>query len=264
MKKLGILGVGKMGGSILKGIFNAKLYNADEIIIYTPNKDHQQYYKNLNIEIALNEIDLFEKSQIIILAIKPQMFKEALKDINNLDFVNKYVISIAAGINIKTLEGYFKNAYVIRAMPNTPALIQKATTTVCFNKQNMDKNIVLDIFNSIGQTIEVDEEKIDTAIPLNGSMPAYLYYFCKCFIEYSANYNIDYEMAKQLCVNSIIGSCNMILQSKDSIDTLIDNVCSKKGATLEGLQALYDNNFKESIEKCYKACVNRTIELSKE
>ena len=109
----------------------------------------------------------------------------------------------------------------------------------------------------------ITEDLMDASLPLNGSMPAYLYFFAKCFIEMGAKNGIDYETAKNLTAESIIASARMIVESPDSIDTLINNVCSKGGTTIAGLYELYDNNFEEAIKKCYDACVNRSIELSK-
>ena len=104
---------------------------------------------------------------------------------------------------------------------------------------------------------------MDATLPLNGSMPAYLYLFAKSFIDIAVKNGVDYETAKKLTAESIISSSKMILSSPDSIDTLINNVCSKGGTTIAGLYELYDNNFKEAVEKCYDACYRRSIELAK-
>jgi pyrroline-5-carboxylate reductase len=94
-------------------------------------------------------------------------------------------------------------------------------------------------------------------------MPAYLYLFAKAFIEDAIANGIDFETAKKLAVESIKSSCDMILESKDSIDTLITNVCSKGGTTIAGLNVLKENGFEDTISKCARACANRSKELSK-
>ncbi len=262
MYKLGILGVGKMGSAILEGVIKSNVYSANEIAIYTLEEDIKDKYKKIGINIADNELDLFKGCKSILIAIKPQMFNNVLSYARELDFSDKCIISIAAGQSIATVESYFKNATVVRVMPNTPALIQSASTAICYNRYNDEVKKAKDIFLSIGAVEEISENQMNESLPLNGSMPAYLYLFAKAFIENGVKLGIDYEVSKRLCCNAIIGSSKMILESSDDIDTLIKNVCSKGGTTIAGLDKLYENEFEKAIDECYKACVNRAIELN--
>ena len=263
MNKLGIIGLGKMGNSILEGIISSGIYKKNEIILGLHSEAKLQKYGEEGYNTTLNNEDIFMDSEIILVSVKPQAFDEACKEAKKYDFRGKCVISIMAGIKIETLETYFKNASIFRTMPNTPALIKSGVTTVSCNVENKYQDIVLDIFNSIGKAYMITEDLMDASLPLNGSMPAYLYLFAKIFIEMGAKNGIDYETSKNLTAESIIASANMILSSNDSIDTLIKNVCSKGGTTIAGLYELYDNNFEDAVKKCYDACVNRSIELSK-
>ena len=104
---------------------------------------------------------------------------------------------------------------------------------------------------------------MDIALPVNGSMPAYLFSFIREFVEKAVQEGIGRQTATSLCVNSIIGSCKLLQSSDDDLDTLISNVCSKGGTTIAGLDGMYGNGFKESIGACYDACVARSIELAK-
>ena len=263
MFKLGIIGIGKMGSSILDGAVKANLFSPKDVAIYTTNLDHRKKYSQEGYNILENEASLFSNSQIILLAVKPQVYEEVLKYANGIDFSDKCIISLAPGISISYLERYFNNATIVRAMPNTPAILKLSATTLCKNKDNDLSKKAIALFDQIGYQCELEEKYIDEAIPINGSMPAYLYSFAKEFINNGVSRGLDYENAKILCAKSIIGSAQMLLDSKDSIDTLINNVCSKKGTTIEGLEALYNNDFKKSIDKCYEACVNRSKELAK-
>ena len=262
MYKLGILGVGKMGSAILEGVIKSNVYSANEIAIYTLEDDIKAKYKKMGCNIAINEADLFENSKSVLIAIKPQMFNDVLACAKSMDFTDKCIISIAAGQSIKTVESFFKNATVVRVMPNTPALIQAASTAICYNRYNDDVKKAKEIFLSIGAVEEIEENQMNESLPLNGSMPAYLYLFAKAFIENGVKLGIDYEVSKRLCCNAIIGSAKMILESSDDIDTLIKNVCSKGGTTIAGLDKLYENEFEHAIDECYTACVNRAIELN--
>lgn len=262
--KIGILGVGKMGTAILNGIVASKLYKKEDILLCVKSKEQQYSLASNGFNVTLSCEDLFNNCKIILLAIKPQSFAETLKNSQNFNFENKCILSIAAGISLQKIQNYFKNAYVVRAMPNTPAQINKAVTTICANNtSNIYFKKCVEIFNSIGFCFEIKEEQMDYTLPLNGSMPAYLYLFALSFIEESIKHGINEETAKNLTLQSIISSANMILDSNENIQTLIDNVCSKGGTTIAGLNKLKENNFEQAIKDCYNACAERSKELNK-
>ena len=175
------------------------------------------------------------------------------------------VISIVAGKNISDLQEIFGNQKFIRVMPNTPALINEGATAIGRNNlvDEEELNLVCKIFSSIGGAKIIPDELLNEVIPLNGSMPAYLYYFAKCFIEKGVKDGITYEDAKELVSRAIIGSAKMIIESNKDIDTLINDVCSPRGATLEGMNVLKESNFKEIIEETSEKTVKRAYELSK-
>lgn len=259
MYKLGIIGLGKMGLSILNGITKSNIYNKEDIILYDKFPINNSDYK-----IADDINDVLSNSEIIFLAIKPQNLTDIKEDAIKYDYNNKCIISILAGIAINKLADIFKNATIVRAMPNTPALIGMGVATVSTNNKNSSfYNDAINIFSSIGKAYKVDEEDIDKLLPLNGSMPAYIYYYAKGFIDEAVKMGIDYEIAKQVCCESMISSCNLVLNSSDDINTLINNVCSKGGTTIAGLDKLKENGIDKSISECYLACFNRSKELGK-
>ena len=188
------------------------------------------------------------------------VLKEYKYNINNL-----VVVSIIAGKTIEDLKDIFNNQIFIRVMPNTPSLINCGASAISRPKNVDDETFkkVLDIFTSIGIVEEIDDSLMNQIIPVNGSMPAYIYYFIKCFIEDAVNNGIDYKVAKHLATSTIIGSCKMIQQTNKPIDELIKDVCSPKGATLEGLKVFEENNLDEIVKKASKACIDRAYELSK-
>lgn len=264
MKRLGILGLGKMGSSILNGIISSKLYKKEDVLLYMPRKEKQQEYLENGYDVASSEEELFFESKIILLAIKPQVFNKIYEKAQTQSFKDKCVISIAAGIKIQEISNNFKDALVVRAMPNTPAQIKFGATAVCTNdKTNPLFKEALYIFKSIGIAEIIDEEQMNAIIPINGSMPAFLYSFAKEFINIGIEKGIDEEVCTRLCAVAIIGSAKMILESNEPITQLIENVCSKKGTTIEGLESLYENGFRKAIRECFEATVARANELSK-
>ena len=262
--KLGIIGVGKMGSALLNGIMSSKILKKEEVFLGLYDEEGVRIYgKEQKYNYSLSAKEVFSSSEAVILAIKPQSFPEITPVADETDFTGKCIISIAAGISIDYLKTHFKNADIIRCMPNTPALIKMGVTALANSASKKWVDFAKEIFSSVGKVYEIDESLMDLTVPLNGSMPAYLYYFAQSFIDSAVKSGVPYETAKALTVESIISSANMILKSDDDIETLIKNVCSKGGTTIAGLDKLKEGNFSEAIENCYKACAKRSKELCK-
>ena len=242
--KLGILGLGKMGSSILYGIIKSNLYTKEDILLYDVNEEIKSKLLNEGFKFSDDEQQLIDNIEMLLIAIKPQMFK-ILNNLN-VDNIKLTVISIAAGKTIKNLQDIFGNQKFIRVMPNTPSLISYGATAIA-RGENVDEETfsnVKTIFSSIGVVEEIKENQMNEIIPINGSMPAYLYYFVQAFIEQAVKDGIDYEVAKRLACEAVIGSAKMILETNKPIDELIKDVCSPGGATLEGLYVLENEKFK--------------------
>lgn len=259
--KLGVLGLGNMGGSILNGIINSSLYNKEDIYIYDIDNTKALKFKGINV--SLNEKDLIENVEMLIVAVKPQM----INVLKNIKFNNEEltIISIVAGKTVNDLKEIFGDVKIIRVMPNTPALINEGSTAISKTADVSDEifNKAKKIFSLIGIVEEISDELMNEIIPVNGSMPAFLYYFAKAFIDKAVTDGIDYEVAKRLCVQGIIGSAKMISETRKPIDELIKDVCSPKGATLEGLKVLEDNNVDQILKEASIATIKRAYELSK-
>ena len=213
MYQIAILGVGKMGGAILEGVLRSGVYQKEDILLHIHSEDKLAKYRTDGYNVTNHIEEVLENSKIILIAIKPQMFQEVLEDAKNYDFSGRCVISIAAGLTISYIQSYFNNAFVVRAMPNTPAQIKEGVTTLCSND---DSNIfftsALRVFRSIGVAYPIKESQMDDSLALNGSMPAYLYLFAKAFIDDATRCGIDFEVAKKLAAESIKASADMIFK----------------------------------------------------
>ena len=258
--KIGILGVGKMGGAILNGLIKGGVYKKEDIILCLHSDSSIAYYGDYNY--TLSQKELFINSETIIIAVKPQVLEEVCAPASDLDFTGKTVLSVAAGITVERLASLFKNAFIVRAMPNTPAAIGKGVITYCVSDEKAEE-VAEKILGSIGKAYKIEQSEMDATLPLNGSMPAFLQLFAKAFIEKAVDDGIDRNLAKTLCCETIKSSAELILSSSEDIDTLIKNVSSKGGTTLAGLDKLYEGKFEQTIKACSEACKNRSEELAK-
>ena len=260
--KIGFIGCGKMGNSILSGIEN-KIFDKSDILVCEKSLDAIKMLEKKGITVV--DIEKIATADVILLAIKPQDFKEVLGAISG-KVDGKLIISIAAGIKISTILSILGGVKVARVMPNTAALIGESSSVVSFSHliTNEDKTLVLKILETIGKVVEITEDKMDDIIPIGGSFTAYQYYFYKGFLESSIKRGIDEETAKKVLIQAIIGSAKMIESQNKSIDDLIKDVCSKGGTTLAGLKEFEDNDLLKIIDDCAISCANRSKELGKD
>ena len=261
--KIGFIGCGKMGGSILSKIKN-KVFPLDSIFVYELNNEIKSLLQSQGVKTADTIEDLCFNVDVILLAIKPQDFNALLQSISAVA-KNKLIITIAAGIKMATIENAIEGVRVARVMPNTAALIGQASSVICFNDKITleDKDISIKIMEEIGKVVEITEDLMDEVIPIGGSFTAFQYYFYKGFLESSIARGVPFDVAKKLLVQSIIGSAKMIEASDKPIDQLISDVCSKGGTTLAGLSAFEEDNLLATVDKCAVRCAERSKELGK-
>lgn len=262
MYKIGLLGFGKMGQAIINGIIDAKLYNKEDIIIYNLEPE---YVLEAGFKLAKDELEVFENSELVILAIKPQSFPEVMEKLKTAKNNPKLVLSIAAGITLDYLKENLGNLKYVRVMPNTSVSIKQGATTMAIGSNvTMDEaKPVKDIFDALGVCEIVNEKLINVLLPLNGSYPAYFYYFVRGFINTAVANGATYDQAKQIIAKASIGCANMLMESDKDLDTLITDVCSKGGTTIEGIYVFDDKNLNSIIEECSINCTKRANELEK-
>lgn len=263
MYKIGLIGAGKMGMSIINGIIDSKLFSRDEIIISANSDNTKIKLENEGFNTIQNNKYVYENSNCVILAIKPQNFNKVLEELKDVKKEENIVISVAAGIKVCYIKNYL-NGDIIRVMPNTPAVIKYGTTAIATdNVSDKSLDLAKKIFESVGSTSFIKEDEMDKIIPLNGSMPAFVFYFMKSFIEAGVNQGLDYNLCKELVLNTFLGSAKLALKSDKSIEQLLIDVCSPGGTTIEGIKALDEGCVDKDIEKCFIDCMNRSIELGK-
>ena len=259
---LGILGIGKMGYLLAKSLTDSKLYNKKDVFLGVRNSKKKMDLEHEGFKVTLDLNTLMLKSDTIIIAIKPQNLDEIIPFISKIDFKGKCVISIMASISIDYLKTVFKNAYIYRAMPNLAIEYKESNTTIAFDDIKY-LNDVTKIFESLGKVYVVKEVEMNALTPINGSMVAFLAIFVRDFVNEVNKSGLGYEFLKRVTLESVSSASNLLLKSKDSIDDIINDVCSKGGVTIAGVSELYKNGFDDSIKACYEASFRRLKELTK-
>ncbi len=264
MKKLSIIGLGKMGSAILNAVLQTGHLKKSDIAICVRNESQ----KTRLISEGFSCVDLptaYANAQYVILAVKPQSFPEVLAQLSNMDCQGT-VVSIAAGISLDYLTQHLGDIPCVRTMPNTPVSVGCGVVAVCRNAKVTDEmyQSIFNLLQPLGMMVHIEEEMMDDIIPLCGSMPAFLWTFLKGFLECAVARGIPAEMAQRMLIQTVMGSAVLTAKSNESLASLIQAVCSPKGTTLAGLEALESHHFNAAISACFDACANRSKAIAEQ
>lgn len=269
--KLGFIGGGNMASSLIGGLCNNNAVHdlvAQDIMIFEPNKDKaQQLKETFGILLADNNQQLLDHSNVVIIAVKPQVLQEVLTPlVDSFKSKKPLIVSIAAGIRSNTIEQWLDDKYaVVRVMPNTPALVCAGASGLYANHRvsNEQQKVTATLLNAVGISRWVDkEEDIDTVTALSGSGPAYFMLFIKSLIEAAEAAGLDATTAKELAIATANGSAELIANSEQSLQTLIDNVTSPGGTTEQALKSFQSDKLPTIVNSAFEAARLRSQELA--
>lgn len=266
IKKTGFIGAGNMAKAIINGMLRQKAEEPENIFVFDLDENKLQIMREKGVGTVSSCKELVEKSDIIVLAVKPQNYDEVLADVKDAVNEKKVFVTIAAGISIDYIrKGLGIDVAAVRVMPNTPLLLGKGATAMCRseNIQNEDFDKIYKMFALSGDVVLLDESKMNAVIAVNGSSPAYIYLFAKAMRDYAVSVGIDADTAMSLICKTFEGSAEMLRSSGDTPDALIQKVCSKGGTTIEAMNVLRNNNVETIICEAMKACTKRAEELGK-
>lgn len=257
MAKIGFIGMGNMGYAMLKGTLN--VFNKEDILFYDANEDRMNAISNeTGVAHAESNAECANSVKYLVLAVKPQFYDQIIKNIENVVTKEHVVISIAPGITRQYLiDELGFDTRVVRAMPNTPALLGAGMTGICYDKSILsfdEKDIIEKFFSSFGKVRVVDEKLMSAVTCASGSSPAYVYMFIEAMADSVVKYGIPRDAAYEMVAQTVMGSAKMVLETKEHPGKLKDNVCSPAGTTIAGVAALEEYGFRNSIIKATDAC----------
>lgn len=263
MKAIGFIGAGNMASAIASGIVSAQPLDY-QLLVYDIAKDKTDAFASLyDAKTITSPQEIVKQSDIVILAIKPNVFTQVLPEIKN-DIADKLIISIAAGKTLAFIEDLLgKEAHLVRVMPNINAKVQAAMSAYCFNQLVTNEEIkhIESIFSSIGKVIHLDESFFPVFGVLAGSAPAFSYLFIDALATAAVKHGLPKTIALDIAAQTVLGSAKLILESKQSPRSLIDEVCSPGGTTIEGMQALQEHGMEKAINHAINAAVEKDKKL---
>lgn len=265
MLKLGAIGCGNMATAILKGV-RAGMGEDCRLFGYDVNAAQAQALASATGMQAVGSVkELLAEAEYVLLAVKPQQIGEVLAEIAADENRDRVYLCIAAGVTagrIKEALGF--DARVVSIMPNTPLLLGAGATAMAKIPPVSDAEFetARQVFECAGIVRELPADKMNEAIALNGSTPAFLYEFARGYVEYGAAQGIPYETALALFCQTMRGAAEMMEHSGQDIESLIRMVSSKGGTTIAGLAALRGHGLAEAVASSCEDSVRRAYELA--
>ena len=260
MAKIGFIGMGNMGFAILQGLL--KLYRPEELLFTDVNKERMETVKKqTGVDYVETNAECANQSHIVVLAVKPQYYDVVLKNIKYAVKPEQIVISIAPGITIDSLlKKLGDGKRIVRAMPNTPALLGEGMTGVTYDRSlftEEEEQEIQAFFQSFGRMEYVEERLMSAVVCASGSSPAYVYMFIEALADSAVRYGLPRDKAYEFAAQTVKGAAEMVLQTGKHPGELKDMVCSPAGTTIAGVAALEEYGFRNAVLKANEACYEK-------
>ena len=262
--RFGFIGAGAMAEAIAAGMIQQNLCSGEDIIMSNRSAEKlQNLQQKLGIQIAKDNSQVMEEADYVILAVKPQHFTIVCEHLTVKPQQHQAVISIMAGITISTLAESLGDVALFRAMPNTPAKIGWGMTGIAAGSSANEeqKQVVFDIFRSVGQAIFVEESYIDAVGAVSGSGPAYMYQILEALADGAVLTGLPRAVAYQLAAQTMAGAAMMLLETGEHPGVLKDQVTSPGGTTIRALKVMEEKGVRNAMIEAVQQAYLRSKEL---
>ena len=261
---LSIIGGGVMAEAILSRLLKQSVFTASTVLVSEPRTERRDFLAGeYQVEVTPDNQTAISAGEILLLAIKPQVFDSVVANIEpNPDSI---IISILAGVTINKLEQAFPNNPVIRVMPNTPATVGAGMTAIAAgtkaNEEHIDR--AKSIFTAIGEVVEVPESMMDAVTGLSGSGPAFVALAIEALADGGVASGLPRAIALQLAIQTVLGTATLIKETEIHPGVLKDRVTSPGGTTIAGVAELESKGFRSALIEAVKTATERSKELGK-
>lgn len=248
--KIGIIGVGNLGASIANGLLK-KGYSSLDIMLSDPRKNVLDRYAQKGVNIAQNNHEVMRMADMVIVAVKPYKMADILTEIKDDVTANHIILSTVSGFSMQQMEEALQGAPpLFRVMPNTAISVNESVT--CMSSKNASeeqKTIVQAVFEKLGMVIPIDEELMNASTVLGACGIAYGMRFLRAMTQGGIEIGFDAVTANKIAIQTLKGSCELLLQNGSHPEQEIDKVTTPKGCTIAGLNEMEHHGFSSSLIK---------------
>lgn len=261
------IGGGNMAAAIIGGLLTAQYAVSEQLRVVEINADNRSKLQNdFKVQATAELAAGVSGSSVIVLAVKPQQLRDVCAQLAPL-LSGQLVVSIAAGIRTADLARWLGTRNIVRAMPNTPALVREGVTGLYALPEvgQVHKDISKSILDAVGRCVWLDEEaQLDAVTAVSGSGPAYVFYFIEAMQQAGCELGLNDATARALAIDTFRGAVALAYNSKDDVSVLRARVTSKNGTTERALLSMEDDRVKQHIIKAVHAAAARSREMGDE
>lgn len=263
--KLGFVGCGNMAKAMIRGMLESGKVAADDIIASArTEKSRETAAKELRIAVTESNPEVVNAADIVFLAVKPQQYEQVIAQIRDGVRTDQIIVSIAPGKTLAWFEEQFgKTVKMVRACPNTPALVKAAMTAICCNDavETRELETVVKLCESFGEAEIVPEKLMNAVVGVAGSSPAYVFVFLEALADAAVAEGMPRTQAYKFAAQAVMGSAKLMRETGLHPGELKDMVCSPGGTTIEAVQVLEENQMRAAVMKASRACVKKAGDM---
>ena len=264
-KKIGVIGTGNMGESLISGLIYAKSSIPQNIICSDVRREKLKCIKDTyRVVTTTSNTDVVKASEIVIYAIKPQIMASILRETAAYLDMSKIVISIAAGVPLAAIESCLnKDLRLIRVMPNIAASVKEGAAAITAGKHatKEDLKVAKAIFDSVGKSVIVEEELMDAITGLSGNGPAYIFLIVDALADAGVKMGLSREDALFLSAQTLLGAAKLLLETNEHPGRLKDKVTSPGGTAIAALHTLEQGGLRTTLINAVEVGTKRSREL---
>jgi len=266
--KIGFIGAGNMAQALIKGIIESKAMRPDQIMVSnrTPGK-LLKLKEQFGIQVREHNEQIVEECEIVVLAMKPQDLPSAVENMHSAFSENQIVISLAAGINLKSLSKMIPEGRLVRLMPNTPSLIGRGVLGLLSNqKDSAVTEMMRDLFSSLGVVLDVEtEDQFDALMISCSSGTGFVFEMMMYWQDWIVEHGFSVEQSKIMTIETFVGASLLAAQSAGvDIEELQQRVTSKKGVTAAGLNSMRELEIERALRISFEKAALRSQEIARQ
>ena len=265
IRKLALIGTGKLGEGLLSSILASQLIPVEKVAVTVAHQPRADYLaQKYGIQAGTDNSKAVSGADLILISLKPQQVKGFLNEVKKQLRHDALLISAAASVTTALIEGELGYAArVVRAMPNTPCLIRQGMTSIARGRYATDEDVKLAemVFSSMGRTVVADEKHMDAITGLSASGPAYVYLIIESLAEAGVKLGLPRELSTELSAQTLLGASALVLQTGEHPAKLKDMVTTPAGCTIDGLLELEEGGLRVTLIKAVVRAAERAREL---
>jgi pyrroline-5-carboxylate reductase len=264
-KQVGVIGAGNMGEALVNGLLQGQVCKPEQIFCSDVRPERQkEIRRNYGIKVTSRNIEVAKQSDILILAVKPQVMKPVISEITTSIDLSKLVISIAAGVPLSAIESCAeKELRLIRVMPNICVSVREGVSAIAAGPhvEKEDLTIAKTIFDSVGKSLFIGENLLDAVTGLSGSGPAYIFLMIDALADGGVKVGLARNDALILASQTLLGAAKMLIETGEHPGKLKDMVASPGGTSIAGLHALEEGRLRAALMNAVEAATQRSKAL---